>query len=79
MEKKKDQALELANERIERAKKSLAKCLSMLETSSQEVKWACESQNWNEDVAYLMDEAATKLGFALATLVQWDDEPEEED
>lgn len=63
----------LANERIENAKKRIAKALNLLETTSQELKWACESMNWNEDVAYQVDDAATKLGFSLATLLNWND------
>lgn len=67
----------LANERVENAKKRIAKALNLLEATSQELKWACASMKWNEDVAYQIDEAATKLGFSLATLLNWDDDSEE--
>lgn len=51
----------------------------MLETTSQELKWACEAEHWNEEVTFQIDDAATKLGFALATLTNWDDECEDSD
>jgi len=70
--------LALAEERIKNGLKRVAKCLNMLETASQEIKWACESQRWNDDVAFQIDEAATKLGFALATLTNWDDDVDSE-
>lgn len=71
--------IELSEKRIADAKKRLAKCLNMLETTSQELKWACEAEHWNEDVTFQIDDAAIKLGFALATLTNWDDECEDSD
>ena len=69
--------IELSEKRIADAKKRLAKCLNMLETTSQELKWACEAEHWNEDVTFQIDDAVIKLGFALATLTNWDDECED--
>jgi hypothetical protein len=46
----------------------------MLQVTNQELKWACESQNWNEDVIYDIEDAGLKLGYALASLMTWDDE-----
>lgn len=66
----------LSNERIDNARKRIAKCLNMLEITTQEVQWACESEKWNDEVVYQIEEAATKLGYVLATLYRWDD-PEE--
>lgn len=66
----------LSNERIDNARKRIAKCLNMLEVTTQEVQWACECEKWNDEVVYQIGEAATKLGYALATLYRWDD-PEE--
>ena len=71
--------IELSEKRVTDAKKRLAKCLNMLETTSQELKWACEAESWNEEVVFQIDDAATKLGFALATLTNWDDECEGDD
>lgn len=44
--------IELSEKRVADAKKRLAKCLNMLETTSQELKWACEAEHWNEDVTF---------------------------
>ena len=61
------------------ARKRVAKCLNLLETASQDLKWACEAEGWNDEAAFQLDDAATKLGFALATLTNWDDECEDSD
>lgn len=74
----KDDKLKLAEERAENARKRVAKALNLLETSVQELKWACEDQGWNDEVVYQIEDASVKLGFALATLTCWDD-PSTED
>jgi hypothetical protein len=63
----------LSSERIDNARKRIAKCLNMLEVTTQEVRWACKSEKWNDEVVFQIEEAATKLGYALATLYRWDD------
>ena len=68
--------IELSNERIEHSKKRIAKCLNILETVKDELHWACDAEGWNDDVGVQVEEAATKLGFVLATLTRWND-PEE--
>lgn len=68
----------LTDERIEHSRKAIAKILNQLETVEQELKWACELADWNPDVAYQVEEAATKLGFTLATLTNWFDDDENE-
>jgi len=64
----------IANERVENSRMRIAKVLNILETVSQEMKWACESMEWNDEVVYQIEEAATQLGFSLATLTRWHDE-----
>ena len=64
----------LAAERVENTKKRVAHALNLLETASQEMKWACESMDWNDEVAYQIEDAMLKLGTALATLVRWNDD-----
>jgi len=64
----------LTDERIECSRKEIAKIINRLEHVEQELKWACELADWNPDVAYQVEEAAAKLGFALATLTNWFDE-----
>lgn len=70
--------IELSNKRVENAKKRIAKCLNMLEATTQELRWACEAEQWNEEVVFQIEEAAMKLGFSLATLDRWDVDPENE-
>lgn len=64
---------ELSNERVEKAKKRLAKVLNLLEVTAQELHWACNAEGWNDEVVFQIEEAATKLGFSLATLLNWDE------
>lgn len=64
----------LANERVENTKKRVAHALNLLEAASQEMKWACKSMEWNDEVAYQIEEGMLKLGMALATLERWHDE-----
>ena len=38
-----------------------------------------QNRDWNSEIKYQIEEAATKLGFALATLTNWfDDEPDKQ-
>ena len=67
----------LTRERIERARITLAKVLNMLESTDMELGWVFEKTDWNPDVQYQIQEACTKLGFALATLTRWWEEDEE--
>ena len=64
----------LAAERVENSKKRVAHALNLLEGASQEMKWACESMGWNDEVAYQIEDGMFKLGIALATLVRWNDD-----
>ena len=50
----------------------------MLEVAVDDIKGACQMNDWNDSVAYQIEEAATKLGFALATLTRWYDSLKEE-
>lgn len=59
--------------RIESSKKKLAKVLNQLESLNQDIIFACEIANWNNDVCAQIEDAAVKLGYALATLTSWDD------
>ena len=64
----------LANERVENTKKRVAHALNLLEAASQEMKWSCESMNWNDEVVFQIEEGMLKLGMALATLERWYDD-----
>lgn len=61
-------------ERVEKAKKRISKILNMLQITNQELKWACESQDWNEDIIYDIEDAGLKLGYVLASLMNWDED-----
>lgn len=67
----------LANERVETTRKRIAHALNLIEAANEDMKWACDSMDWNPDVTWQIDEAATKLGFALATLSRWHDETQD--
>lgn len=65
---------ELAQERVENTKKRVAHALNLLEVGRQELGWACESMGWNDEILCTLDAAAEKLGFALASLVRWNED-----
>lgn len=64
----------LANERVERTKKRVAHALNLLEAANQEMKCACESMGWNDEVIFQIEDGMLKLGMALATLERWHDD-----
>lgn len=76
----KDQTAEekLSYQRVEEAKSRIAHALNLIETTEQEMDWACSAMGWNPGVVLQVQEAAVKLGYALATLTRWDEEPEPE-
>lgn len=68
---------ELAQERVENTKKRVAHALNLIEVGRRELEWACESMGWNDEILCALDDAAEKLGFALASLVRWNDEDQD--
>ena len=64
-------------EQIDRSVKRLAKALNIIEAMRDELQFVFEQTEWNDEVKYQIDEAAAKLGFSLATLTTWYDDPEE--
>ena len=66
-------------EQIERSRKRLAKCLNLLEAVTNELEFVFErNPDWNSEIKWQIEEAAVKLGFALATLTNWYDDEEED-
>ena len=63
-------------EQIDRSVKRLAKALNLIEAMRDELQFVFEQTEWNDEVKYQIDEAAAKLGFSLATLSTWYDDPE---
>ena len=64
-------------EQIDRSVKRLAKALNLIEAMRDELQFVFEQTDWHDEVKYQIDEAAAKLGFSLATLSTWFDDPEE--
>ena len=64
-------------EQIDRSVKRLAKALNLIEAMRDELQFVFEQTDWNDEVKYQIDETAAKLGFSLATLSTWFDDPEE--
>ena len=64
-------------ENIDRSVKRLAKALNIIEALHQDLEFVFEHTDWNSEVNWQIEEAASKLGFALATLSTWFDDPEE--
>jgi len=64
-------------EQIDRSVKRLAKALNLIEAMRDELQFVFEQTDWNSEVKYQIDEAAAKLGFSLATLSTWFDDPED--
>ena len=64
-------------EQIDRSVKRLAKALNIIEALHGELEFVFEHTDWNSEVNWQIEEAASKLGFSLATLATWYDDPEE--
>ena len=63
-------------ENIDRSVKRLAKALNIIEALHSDLEFVFEHTDWNSEVNWQIEEAASKLGFALATLSTWYDDPE---
>ena len=66
---------------IERSRKRLATCLNLLEAVTNDLEFVFEqNRDWDSEIQWQIEKAASKLGFSLATLTNWyDDEPEEQE
>ena len=64
-------------EQIDRSVKRLAKALNIIEALHGELEFVFEHTDWNSEVNWQIEEAASKLGFALATLSTWFEDAEE--
>ena len=64
-------------EQIDRSVKRLAKALNIIEALHQDLEFVFEHTDWNSEVNWQIEEAASKLGFALATLSTWFEDAEE--
>ena len=64
-------------EQIDRSVKRLAKALNIIEALHSDLEFVFEHTDWNSEVNWQIEEAASKLGFALATLSTWFEDAEE--
>ena len=52
----------------------VARCMNLLEGLIQDGKRLCNQFHWNDEVFYQLEEAAQSMGYAMATLLTWDDD-----
>ncbi len=65
-------------EQIDRSVKRLAKALNIIEALHDDLEFVFNQRtDWNSEVNWQIEEAASKLGFSLATLNNWYDDVEE--
>lgn len=80
MKKKKREKMEdLSRTRIKDAVKGVATIINKNESIIQDLEWACQQEEWNEDVVFQLKDAQLLLGQALATLTNWFGDEEGED
>ena len=48
----KDDSFALAEERISKSAGYIAKALNLLEAATEDIRLACDSQGWNDEVCY---------------------------
>lgn len=78
---KREKMEELSRKRIKDAVKGVATIINKNESIIQDLEWACQQEEWNEDVVFQLKDAQLLLGQALATLTNWfsDEEGEDDD
>lgn len=65
---------------IDFVEKQIAKSLNSIEGAYERLLFLFENHpKWHNGIQYQIEEAVTKLGFALATLHNWFDDEEEDD
>ena len=69
---------DFSRERVNESVKRLAKAINLNESVIEDLEWACKIEDWNDDVVYQIKEAQTLLGQALATLVNWFNDEDED-
>ena len=65
---------ERAKRRVEDLKQAIADSLNKLELRLDSFKFECEKMGWDSMAYIQIQDACSELGFALATLVNWDKE-----
>lgn len=63
------------DEHLRFVEKRIAKALNLIEAANERLSFIFErNPEWYNGVQFQIEDAAAKLGFALATLHNWDDE-----
>lgn len=70
---------DISKERIDTSVKRVAQIINTNEAVIQDLQWACDAENWNDDVVCQLKDAQMLLGEALATLVNWFDDADSEE
>ena len=60
------------SKRADALRMEIAKAINRLETPLYQFKYGCEKLGWNDDVAFVVEDAIREFGKALATLTVWD-------
>ena len=47
----------------------IAKSINLLEVAQENMRIACNSAGWNNDISYMIDDACCKLGICLAGII----------
>lgn len=63
---------ERAKRRVEDLKQAIADSLNRIEWRIDAFKFECEQMDWDSEVAVQIQDACRELGFALATLTNWE-------
>lgn len=64
-----------AEERVEDAKKKLARAICSVEAATRLLEFECNENGWDDDVVFTIRDGLEKLGLALASLTVWDEDP----
>lgn len=67
------------DEKIDESIKRISRVLNILEATTESLSFTCKKHDWDEGVVFQIQEAATNLGYALATLNRWYDDYNESD
>ena len=62
---------------IQVAALKVARAVNLLSDEPERLKATCAAHNWNDEVAYTIENAIERLGIALATLTTWQEDIEE--
>lgn len=75
-----EKALDIDHEQMDFVQEQLSKGLNHIESASEYLSFVLSRHtDWNDEIKYQIEEAVAKLGFALATVCRWWDDPDPEE